>query len=62
MSARITIKCPKCAKSDVVARDQFDPPKAVRVEIQCPECNAGDFDSPRYYAADGSELDWERDR
>jgi hypothetical protein len=57
----ILLRCPKCHKAETVPRDEFDPPRAARVEIQCPECNAGDFDSPHYFAADGSELDWEKD-
>lgn len=55
----VTLECPKCGKRRFAERDEFDPPNTARVQIQCPDCNAGDFDQPHYFDADGRELSWE---
>lgn len=52
----IKMECPKCGKSKLTDRDEFDPPQAVKVHIQCPDCNAGDFDSPHHFDVAGREI------
>ena len=54
----IRLLCPKCRRAMNVMRCQADPPKAAEVRIQCPECNAGDFDSPVYFDANGKQVPW----
>lgn len=54
----VELRCPKCRKRQIVERDALDPADTARVDVQCPECNGGDFDTPRYFRADGSELQW----
>lgn len=61
MSEKIKLRCPKCEKTTEVDRDPTDPQRAVLAEIQCPECVGGDFDSPIFFAGDGSEVPFYED-
>lgn len=56
MTDDIKIKCPKCGASRECERDPTDPEHTALVIVQCPECNGGDFDTPRYFDAEGDEL------
>lgn len=55
-SCWLALECPKCHRKQAVEREDYDPPRAVKVHIQCPECNAGDFDSPRYFDSEGKSV------
>jgi len=55
----VKLECPKCGASKLTERNDFDPPRTVKVRLQCPDCNAGDFDTPAFLDAEGRELSWE---
>lgn len=52
----LPIQCPKCGRTANSARDDLDPPSAVRAEILCPDCVGGDFGTTTYFDAEGGEL------
>lgn len=52
----LPIQCPKCGRTANSARDDLDPPSAVRAEILCPDCVGGDFGTTTYFDAEGREL------
>lgn len=55
----IELACPRCKKAQHVKRYELDPPRAVRMVLQCPNCNPGDFAAPSFFAADGTEVNFE---
>ncbi|MEO1637770.1 MAG: hypothetical protein AAFU41_00815 [Pseudomonadota bacterium] len=54
--AFLPIECPKCGRTAESARDQMDPPEAVKAIILCPDCVGGDFGTTTYLDASGNEL------
>lgn len=52
----IALVCPKCSKSQQVARDETDPAATARIEVMCPDCSGGDFSMPEYFDAAGQQI------
>ena len=53
----IELRCPKCNRTQIELRSEYDPDRAMTVEIVCPLCDKGDFDSPRYFDPCGNPVD-----
>jgi hypothetical protein len=52
----LPIECPRCGRTASSARDQMDPPEAVKALILCPDCVGGDFGTTTYLNEKGQEL------
>jgi hypothetical protein len=50
----MTLECPDCGRAICVARDDTDPPSAVRAVLQCNLCDDGDRHSPEFFDGEGS--------
>lgn len=54
--ASVVLACPRCARSDIVARPPDIPAKVIRCVIICPDCDDGDFHFETWFAHDGREV------
>jgi hypothetical protein len=53
----VTLQCPRCRRSQRVAREPNDPPRTVTIRIECPECVQGEPDAaPTYFDAAGEQI------
>lgn len=57
MSDGIKIVCPKCNRSTITPRCDYDPLHAVELHgIVCQNCDNGEFDMPEYIDKNGNYI------
>jgi hypothetical protein len=58
MTREVTLLCPMCGRSVLVALDKTDPPDTARVETTCFDCSTpGDFEQVMYFDKSGKQLE-----
>lgn len=52
----ISLRCPRCWRSEIVKRVDYDPTNAVEAFLLCPDCDNGGFESVHYFDGEGKEI------
>lgn len=52
----ITLRCPKCKRTQAAPRDATDPPGTAVVQATCDKCDEDDFGEVLYFDHDGRQL------